>query len=71
MLVKCEKCHKAYDDARNWTICPHNPLESGPRQADFCRRHDLFGPCPICDPTLTPEQLHPQTAMIIDQGKGE
>lgn len=26
MNVQCQKCHKKYDDAERWTICPHKLL---------------------------------------------
>lgn len=48
MLIKCETCGAWYDDVNRWTICPHNPLEAGANREDFCFRHDMFGPCPIC-----------------------
>ena len=42
MVVFCQECETHYDDARCWTICPHNPLDRGADQR-ACRRHDLFG----------------------------
>ena len=29
MNVRCQECERGYDDARCWTICPHNPLYRG------------------------------------------
>ena len=49
MSAHCEKCGRWYDDEFQWTICPHNPIEAGPRPEDYCWRHDFFGPCPICN----------------------
>lgn len=28
MLRECEECHARYDDARRWTICPHDSFIS-------------------------------------------
>ena len=28
MNVQCDKCHKRYDDAKKWTICPHEQFLS-------------------------------------------
>lgn len=41
MIVGCPKCGLRYDDARSWTICPHNPLTMA-ATATLCRRCDLF-----------------------------
>lgn len=48
MIQICEMCGKRYDDEFQWTLCPHNPLEAGPKPEDYCKRHDFFGPCPVC-----------------------
>ena len=48
MTQLCEECGRWYDDEHQWTICPHNPLSAGPNPEDFCRRHDMYGPCPYC-----------------------
>lgn len=48
MRQTCDHCGRRYDDEYHWTLCPHNPLEAGPEPGDYCRRHDLFGPCPLC-----------------------
>lgn len=58
MMRICDNCQLNYDDAARWTICPHNPLEAGPRPGDFCRRHDMFGPCPCCAAVKESEE-HP------------
>ena len=65
MITKCGTCGVVYNDARSWTICPHNPLGTKPDAGGFCRRHDLFGPCPICEPNTPRANLHPQTAAIV------
>ncbi len=45
MLVICEKCHRRYDNAEQWTLCPHGPLWAA---ADaYCPVHDLVN-CQIC-----------------------
>ena len=49
MWQVCDECQRRYDDEYQWTICPHNPLEAGPKPEDYCKRHDFFGPCPICN----------------------
>ena len=41
MVVFCEECERHYDDARLWTICPHNPIHRSPDDR-VCKRHDLF-----------------------------
>lgn len=64
MNMLCDKCGTAYNDAGRWTICPHNPLDAGPRPEDFCIDHDMFGPCPICNPNTPREKLHSVTAAI-------
>lgn len=46
MIVTCQTCGAAYDDARSWTICPHNPLYRGAGDV-LCREHDLFN-CQLC-----------------------
>ncbi len=48
MVHICETCGLRYNDEYQWTLCPHNPLEAGPGAEAYCRRHDLFGPCPLC-----------------------
>lgn len=40
MIVVCDHCDRRYDDARSWTICPHNPLDVRPDDL-VCRRCDL------------------------------
>lgn len=44
MLVQCSTCRRAYDDAEQWTICPHGPLWAAPDA--YCRVHDLVN-CPL------------------------
>lgn len=46
MYTYCEKCRRGYDDAGQWTICPHSPL-GGPID-------DL---CPKCDTLYSRHQL--------------
>ena len=36
----CEKCDRGYDDANQWTICPHAPLGTSP--SDYCPRCDVL-----------------------------
>jgi hypothetical protein len=45
MMVNCKKCNRRYNDEHRWTICPHDPLESGPG-FKYCAEHDLFN-CPF------------------------
>lgn len=47
MLVTCPKCNFFYDDAKRWTVCPHNLLEAGPdsprgTNQGYCADHDLY-----------------------------
>jgi len=50
MWLKCEKCGRLYDDAEKWTICPHHLLGTNLRTgAGYCKRHDLYEPCPVCE----------------------
>lgn len=45
----CDTCGRRYDDERQWTICPHNPIEAGVNSG-YCRRHDILGStCYICE----------------------
>jgi hypothetical protein len=46
MVVTCDKCHRLYDDAEQWTICPHGPLWAA--HDAYCREHDLVN-CPMHD----------------------
>ena len=39
MWVQCSKCRRSYDDANQWTICPHGPLWAAPE--DYCPDCDL------------------------------
>jgi len=46
----CADCGRRYDDEYRWTICPHLPLEAGPKPFHpetnphgYCQEHDLFG----------------------------
>src|SRR4051812_15648923 len=47
MWITCDKCHRGYDDASCWTICPHGPL--GFANDDYCPKCDtlkpVHGPC--------------------------
>lgn len=47
MRVTCNKCGRGYDDAEQWTICPHSPL--GMPIDDLCPKCDtlrsVHGPC--------------------------
>lgn len=45
MIVRCQKCCLVYDDAKCWSICPHNPLYRRPADV-LCKEHDLFD-CPF------------------------
>lgn len=52
MRVRCsatddhgDTCGRIYDDAVQWTICPHNPLDVGAGPEAFCWRCDLRTPC--------------------------
>jgi hypothetical protein len=69
MRIPCEKCGKPYDDEFYWTICPHNPITMGHRPEDYCRRHDLAGPCPVCDPSVPKSEQHPLTQAVIDSNR--
>ena len=44
MLVRCETCRHAYDDAAQWTLCPHGPLWAAVDA--YCPQHDLVH-CPL------------------------
>ena len=48
MVIRCSGCGRVYDDAAQWTICPHGPL--GFRHDEYCPRCDtlksVHGPCP-------------------------
>lgn len=44
MIVECSQCGWHYDDAKRWTICPHNLLEYSP-STPYCHEHDLYN-CP-------------------------
>lgn len=37
--LKSTGCGRLYDDAEQWTICPHGPLWAPPDA--YCREHDL------------------------------
>jgi hypothetical protein len=47
MRLTCERCKRGYDDAGQWTICPHSPL--GFSATDYCPFCDtlesVHGPC--------------------------
>lgn len=55
MRTLCPKCNRTYDDAEQWTICPHTPL--GYPVFDLCPRCDtlesVHGPCIHQQATLT------------------
>ena len=40
MVVRCDKCERLYDDAEQWTICPHGPL--GYPHDSYCRKCDTI-----------------------------
>lgn len=40
MYVPCDKCGRRYDDAQQWTICPHGPLEFP--IDDYCPKCDTL-----------------------------
>jgi hypothetical protein len=56
LVVRCEDCGHLYDDAEQWTICPHGPLWAGPKA--YCPLHDLVH-CFICKEfgPMTKEQV--------------
>jgi hypothetical protein len=39
MVTRCQKCGRMYDDAEQWTICPHAPLWAS--HNNYCPEHDL------------------------------
>lgn len=47
MYRLCDDCDRGYDDAKQWTICPHSPL--GYAVDDLCPKCDtlksVHGPC--------------------------
>lgn len=38
MIVRCNQCQRVYNDAEQWTLCPHTPLG-----------YPVDGYCPQCD----------------------
>jgi hypothetical protein len=44
VIVRCDRCERNYDDATQWTICPHGPLWAA--HDAYCREHDLVD-CPF------------------------
>lgn len=68
MIVTCVICDLTYDDAGQWTLCPHNPLSAAPEAGGYCRRHDLFGPCHLCA-SVTPPPI-PHTIGVVTDGDG-
>jgi hypothetical protein len=40
MYLNCDGCGRGYDDAKQWTICPHSPL--GYAVDDLCPRCDTL-----------------------------
>lgn len=40
MIVTCEKCGHRYDDAKKWTICPHNELGTPARSIEDVLVHE-------------------------------
>lgn len=57
MFVTCPDCHRSYDDAEQWTLCPHSPLG--------CSHDDL---CPKCD---TLRSVHGACPHQIEADKAE
>lgn len=55
MIVVCDHCQRLYDDAEQWTLCPHGPLWAG--WEDYCREHDLVA-CPFDHDTPPREGRH-------------
>lgn len=55
MLMRCNGsltdagCGRVYDDAEQWTICPHNPLDVSADPEAFCWACDLRTPCACPD----------------------
>jgi hypothetical protein len=54
MMVTCPKCKDRFDDARCWTICPHNSLDVA-HDEPYCRRHDFYN-CSLC-PVELPKRM--------------
>lgn len=56
MVNTCTVCKRNYDDEKQWTICPHGPLDRPLR--DYCPRCDtlasVHGPC--CHQQATSQQ---------------
>jgi len=47
MTQRCSDCGRVYDDAAQWTPCPHGPLWAAP--TSYCPTHDLVD-CPFHRP---------------------
>ena len=62
----CTSCLRFYNDEYSWTLCPHNPLEAGPNVGDYCARHDIIGPCHLCN--LASLRLENYTNVEYTQG---
>jgi hypothetical protein len=43
MKRQCHKCRARYDDAEQWTICPHDRLKSPEMQAQWEVGYKLLG----------------------------
>lgn len=46
MIVELPCGHRV-DDEHYDTVCPHYPLGAG--AGTYCKTHDLFRPCPVCE----------------------
>jgi hypothetical protein len=55
MLQSCIECDQRYDDAKQWTICPHGPLEFGSQEY-----------CPKCDTLIS---IHGQCVHQVEMGR--
>lgn len=48
MIVTCEGCKKVYDDAKRWTLCPHEALPTKAEKAEFLEAVANSDECPLC-----------------------
>src|SRR3954470_24150618 len=66
MIQFCEHCHRHYDDADQWTICPHSPL--GYAHDDLCPKCDtlrsVHGPCRHQLAVASPAEILPTTTEL-------
>lgn len=57
MIVRCEQCGRAYDDAQRWTICPHPGLDCAPPRREPDMENGVMG--------LTEKTWHPAIGGIM------